>query len=57
MTFDVTRVDSMQWNRTSPRSAVEDVDKESLGQQPEISPETLAQVRKAISAEVASNAS
>lgn len=56
MTFDVTRVDSMQWNRTNPRSAVEGADRESMGQQPEISPEILAQVRKAISAEVASSA-
>jgi hypothetical protein len=52
MAFDVTRVESMQWNRTHTKMSLEAPQAETGGQNLEISPEILAQVRAAISAEV-----
>lgn len=51
MAFEITCVESMQWNRTAPSEAlgVKDPVDEGIAQ---ISPEIMAEVQAAISAEV-----
>lgn len=56
MAFDVTCVESMQWNRTAPVPTLGSSDsseQDTAGQHAQISPEIMAQVQAAISAEVA----
>jgi hypothetical protein len=59
MAIEITNVESMQWNRTHPGLRQADSEFDSCGYQPgstdaaQISPEILAEVQAAISAEVA----
>lgn len=53
MAFDVTCVESMQWNRTLLLPKHEGDGDEVQAKPVEIAPEILAQVQEAISAEVA----
>lgn len=57
MAFDVTCVESMQWNRTAPVGSLELSEQDIADQPAQISPEIMAEVQAAISAEVAKTAS
>lgn len=53
MAFDVTRTESMQWNRTIHQSSLECPEQRVSLDLERVSPELLAEVQASIAAEVA----